>query len=249
LAADSLQQTQVSEVTRQVWVLMSLVLIECVALAGVSAALNMNRAPRNLWMCVLLFVLGTVLTVAAIRIVTQWGGYVALTLWDYVRIIGYTGGYGAILAVILVLPTSRAYGRAIRRRSQGAGVGSWAVHPTRCGILYVVAAGVCGVAALLGSFLSLPFWYLIRWVLVGWSAAAILLGLAVCLGWTSLILDAYVLCLVGVALHLICWGMPFALTGPPVVLKILLGLVALHLVVLGRVRDCLEARPPVAVGG
>jgi hypothetical protein len=53
---------------------------------------------------------------------------------------------------------------------------------------------------------------------------------------------AYVFCLFGVILHLICWGLPFALTGPPGVLKILPVLIGLLLIALGRIRDCLDAK-------
>ncbi len=58
LTAESLWQTGVSEITRQIWTLLCLVILECVGLAGLSAVFNMRRASRNLAMAAWLLVVG-----------------------------------------------------------------------------------------------------------------------------------------------------------------------------------------------
>jgi hypothetical protein len=234
LAAASQRQTVVSEITRQTWALLSYVILECVALAGFSA---------------ILLLVGAGLTVSGAYVLGRWAGYAELTRQDYLRIVACSGGYAVILAFALMLPSSRCRSRALRLRRLDARQ-SWLGRPVACGLFYVGVALISGAVALTRvHLLQLPLWeealhlrLLPQRVLLGWCALAALLGLSVCIGRRWLMWTAYVFCLLGVALHLICWGLPFALTGPPGVLKILPALIGLLLIALGRIRDCLDAR-------
>jgi len=253
LTAESLWQTGVSEITRQIWTLLCLVILECVGLAGLSAVFYMRRASRNLAMAAWLMVVGVGLTIGASLVITQWAGYVPLTQMDYVKVIAGSGSYAVLLILLLALPGSLRYARALHRRASAESTHRPAVY----GWWYIAGAVFSAAAAMVaehlpasffaesaaaGQHLSLPFWYIIRWVLVGWSAVAVLLALAVCLGRSWLILDAYVFVLLGLFLQIVGWGVPFALNGPEPVLIVLSVIVAVNLIVAGRMRDYLDAK-------
>jgi len=233
--AEALFQTEVSEVTRQTWALLGLVILECVALAGLSALLDMRRARRNLIIAAGLLIVGAALTVTAGLVITHWGGFPPLTLANYLQIVLRAAGYAVVLILILLLPRSRRYGAA--RRTQTAG--RWPprlVGPVGCGLLYLATAVVCMTTALLGNDLEMPAWDIIRLVVGGWGVAAALLGLGLCAGHRRVFQMAYVFGWVGLLVTLACWGLPYVALAPPVALQILLVLVPFHLVTLGRVR-------------
>lgn len=234
--AEALFQTEVSEVTRQTWTLLGLVILECVALAGLSALLDMRRARRNLIIAAGLLIVGAALTVTAGLVITHWGGFPPLTLANYLQTVLRAAGYAGVLILILLLPRSRRYGAA--RRMQTA-AGRWPprlVGPVGCGLLYLATAVVCMTTALLGNDLNMPAWDIIRLVVGGWGVAAVLLGLGLCAGHRRVFQMAYVFSWVGLLVTLACWGLPYAALAPPVALQILLVLVPFHLVTLGRVR-------------
>ncbi len=244
--AQSSRETQISEVTRQTWALVSLAILECAALAGLSGLLDMRRARRNLMVAVFLLIAGTGLAVAAALIVIHWGGYPPLVWRDYAQIVLRGGGPAVALMGILMLPASRRYGRSRRERVTVGGSMPWSVRPVICGLLCAVTAVACATVAGLGSYWSLPAWQLVRWVLMGWSLPAAVLGLLACGGRRGVLVSAYVVVLIGLVLHLACWGLPFAVIGPPAALKALLALLPVYLIVLGRVRACLAATNPSA---
>lgn len=245
LAAQSLQQTQVSEVTRQVWIVLCLVILECVALAGLSAVLNMARSHRNLLTAAFLLFLGTAITIAGVLVLVQWGGYRPPTREDYIKIVFCGSAYGVVLILALVLPPSLEHARRLRRKLHEQRGLAWFARPLGCGLLYATIGMTCAVAAWAGNYLSLPLWHLIRWVPIAWGGVAILMGLGICIGQAWLMIEAYVVCLLGILLNVAAWGVPFAMTGPPQVLAILPAIVALQLIALGRIRSFLDSREMV----
>ncbi len=239
---ESFQQTEVSEVTRQSWALIGLVLLECVALAGLSAMLNTMRARGNLLIAASLLILGTALTVTAVQVITRWGGFPALALRDYAQIVLRGSGFAVVLLILLMLPQSRQYARELRARVAAGELVPRLAGPVVCGGAFVIAAVATAGAALLGSHLTLPAWHLIRWVLIGWSIPAALAGMLACTGRRGGLVSAYVLGFVGVVVLLACWGSPFVAFGYPEALKVLLALLPIHLIALGRLRDGLTLR-------
>ncbi len=239
--AEGLLQTEVSEVTRQTWTLLGLVILECVALAGLSAVLDMRRARRNLIIAAGLLFLGAALTVTAGLVITHWGGFPPLTLTDYLRIVIRAAGCPAVLMLVLLLPRSRRYGAARRAQTEA---GRWPLGllgPGGCGLLYLAAAGVCLTTVILGNGLDMPAWHIIRLIVGGWSVPAVLLGLALFAGHRWVFQVAYAFGWVGLLVALVCWGLPYAVLAPPVALQVLMVLMPLHLVSLGRIRAWVAA--------
>jgi hypothetical protein len=216
-----------------------MIMLEGVVLAGVAGVLDTKRARHHLLAAGWLLIVGTSLTVLAGLILTHWGGFPALMVQDYAQVVLRGCGYSVVLMAVLMLPRSRAYGRSLREQVAAGMSRPWLASQEACGLLYIVTAIACAVSALVGSYLPLPAWYLIRWVLIGWSLPAVLVGLAVCTGGRGASLTAYGFGLVGLLLLLACWGLPFAIVGPPAVLKVLLPLLAVYLITLGRLRECL----------
>lgn len=240
---ESMRETQVSEVTRQTWTLLCLVMLECVALAGVSAMLDMRRARGNLLVAAWLLLLGTGLTAVAAYVVTNWGGFPRLPIGDYIRVVWRGIGLSLLLFGVLILPQSRRHARALRVHAETKSAQPGLARAPFCGLLLAVLAIVCAAAALLGDEFALPAWHIIRWVLVGWSIPAALLGMIVCTGRRGVLLAAYAVALVGLTVQFVCWGLPFAAIGPPAALRTLLKLLPIHLIALGRLHECLRWTP------
>lgn len=245
---DSMRETQVSEVTRQTWTLLCLVILECVALAGASAALGMRRARRNLTIAAALLVAGTGLTVQAGYVITRWGGFPSLLPGDYALVVWRGAGFAAVLLAVVMLPVSGRYSRAVRQRFRSGEVGPWLAQPVHCGLLCVAVAVVCAGAAIFGCWFHLPAWHIVRWVLIGWAIPAGLLGLVACRGRRSVLRAAHICAAMGLLVQFVCWGLPFATLGPPIAIKTILVVLPVTLVTMGRLGECLRLMPKTTAG-
>ncbi|MBN1344205.1 MAG: hypothetical protein JXQ73_16080 [Phycisphaerae bacterium] len=167
-----MQKASVSEVTRQTWALLSLLMLECLTLAGLSALLDARRARGNLLISAWLLLGGTALTVLAGRIITvglgikslaenpylrpiaEGAGFPPLAGRDYAQVVVRGGGYAVILLVLLMLPPARRYGRALRRRIVAGQLKPWLSGPVCCSLLFLLAIGASVAPAFLERYVS-----------------------------------------------------------------------------------------------
>ncbi len=257
-----LEQTAVSEVTRQAWVLICMLLLELVALAGLSAALDMRRARRNLILASLFLIAGTLVSLLAARVITRgidltWianssvleaiergGGYPTLLNRDLANIAVRGSGFAIVLLALQMLPQARRYGKARKQRPEGMGLlGRLLARPAIAGgWLIFVALLTAGAAVISGRF-SFPAWHLVRLAPLAWAALALASGLLCMTGraWTCII--GYVVSLLGVVIVLACWGAPFVVVGPVRAIQILMILLPAALVCLTMMRGVVGDRP------
>lgn len=257
--AMAMQQTAVSEVTRQAWVLICMVLLELVALAGLSAVLDMRRARRNLILASLFLIGGTLVTFLAVRVITRgvdvtwvadWsaleaveagGGYPPLVAKDLLNIALRGSGFALVLLILQMLPQARRYSRARRHRPMAMGLwGRLFGHPAVAGVWLLLVAVLTAVVAVVSSGFSFPAWHLIRLIPLGWSGLALLAGL-LCLtgrGWACV--PGYAVSLIGVVVMLLCWGAPFVVVGPVKAIQILMVLLPAGLLCLTIMRYALR---------
>ncbi len=153
----ALRQTKVSEVTRHTWALCSLLSLECMVLAGLSAVFNARRARRNLIGAALLALFATGLTVAAGYVITRWGGFPRLMVGDYLWVALRAGAFPLGLLVLLVAPPFRRYSLSVSQARRTARRHSWSGRVPVCALLMLLLVAASLIPALTGQYLSASY--------------------------------------------------------------------------------------------